>query len=160
MSRLWSRFLCGVLKKSTQAFGEKRRFPALRTDRYVSLWYRYERIMSVFQWLPLVLFAVVAIVLFSTVGNRERRRAQVLQGGIPAWGTVLGVRQTGAASNSHPEVELQLNVVVPGQEPYELTMKGTIPRPTLPEVQPGSTLALKVDRNDPNRVELEESWGR
>jgi hypothetical protein len=86
-------------------------------------------------------------------GIQETQR--VTATGVPGSARVLGVTDTGATINDHPVCEVQLEVTVPGQGPYTTTIRQSIPRMQAPMLQPGTTLAVKVDPADRDTVVLD-----
>lgn len=72
--------------------------------------------------------------------------------GVPGTARLLSVTDTGATINDHPVCELQLEVTVPGQAPYTTTISQPVPRMQAPMLQPGTTLAVKVDPADRDAV--------
>ena len=86
-------------------------------------------------------------------GIQETQR--VTASGVPGSARVLGVTDTGATLNDHPICEVQLEVTVPGQGPYTTAISQAIPRLQAPMLQPGATLAVKVDPADRDSVVLD-----
>lgn len=86
-------------------------------------------------------------------GIQETQR--VTATGVAGTARVLGVTDTGATVNDHPVCEVQLEVAVPGQGPYTTTIRQTIPRMQVPMLQPGATLAVKVDPADRDTVVMD-----
>ena len=86
-------------------------------------------------------------------GIQETQR--VTATGVPGTARVLAVTDTGATLNDHPVCEVQLEVTVPGQAPYATTIKQAIPRMQAPMLQPGTSLAVKVDPADRDVVVLD-----
>ncbi len=72
--------------------------------------------------------------------------------GIPGSARLLAIADTGGSLNDHPICELQLEVTVPGRAPYPATVRQPVPRMQAPMLQPGATLAVKVDPEDPTAV--------
>jgi hypothetical protein len=90
------------------------------------------------------------------VGMRSRARAgrtqRVISAGTPGVATITGLTQTGLFVNENPQVELQLQVQVPGHPPYPVTRKEIVPLILLGRLNNGQPLAVKVDPADPNDV--------
>jgi hypothetical protein len=74
--------------------------------------------------------------------------------GIDATATVTAIDNGGGMVNFQPLVVLELTVMVPGRPPYPATVKQAIAAPLLAQVQPGQTVAVKVDRADPAIVHV------
>ena len=74
--------------------------------------------------------------------------------GIDGTATVTAIDNGGGMVNLQPLVVLELTVMVPGRPPYPATVKQAIAAPLLAQVQPGQTVAVKVDREDPAIVHV------
>lgn len=75
--------------------------------------------------------------------------------GVPGRARLLSVTDTGGTMNEHPICEIQLEVTVPGHAPYTTVVRQPVPRMQAPMLQPGGTIAVKVDPNDPTTVALD-----
>jgi hypothetical protein len=74
--------------------------------------------------------------------------------GIDGTATVTAIDNGGGMVNFQPLVVLELTVMVPDRPPYPATVKQAIAAPLLAQVQPGQTVAVKVDRADPAIVHV------
>ena len=101
----------------------------------------------------LIMLLAVGLMAF---GMRSRARAaaakRVITTGIPAVATITGLTQTGLFVNENPQVELQLQVQVPGRPPYPATRKDIVPLILLGRLNIGQPLAVKVDPANPGDV--------
>jgi hypothetical protein len=80
----------------------------------------------------------------------DRPRAQeLLRSGRVGCATVSDVRQTGTFINDNPECELDLHVSVDGGEPYRVTHRQVLAIVALPGFQPGASVPVRVDPDDP-----------
>ncbi len=86
-------------------------------------------------------------------GIQENQR--VTATGVAGSARVLSVTDTGATLNDHPVCDLQLEVSVPGQAAYATTIRQAVPRMQAPMLQPGTTLAVKVDPEDRDSVVMD-----
>ncbi len=75
--------------------------------------------------------------------------------GVPGSARLLSVTDTGGTLNEHPICEIQLEVTVPGHAPYTTVLRQPVPRMQAPMLQPGGTVAVKVDPNDPTTVVMD-----
>ncbi len=75
--------------------------------------------------------------------------------GVPGSARLLSVTDTGGTMNEHPICEIQLEVTVPGHAPYTTVLRQPVPRMQAPLLQPGGTVAVKVDPNDPTTVVMD-----
>jgi hypothetical protein len=76
----------------------------------------------------------------------------LMQAGRVGTATVSGVRQTGIFVNNNPECELDLQVVVDGGVPYEVTHRQVLAMVALPGFQPGASVPVRVDPGDPGSL--------
>jgi hypothetical protein len=81
-------------------------------------------------------------------GVRETER--LLDEGVPGEARVLGVSDTGATLNFEPVCELRLQVSLPGEAPYETTIRQAMPRTTARLMALGASLPVRVDADDPS----------
>jgi len=79
----------------------------------------------------------------------------VLQNGIPAQATIVGVRQTGVQVNDQPQVVFTLEVQPPGGAVYQAETKAIVPIVAIPQVQPGAQVPVKIHPTDPTKVVLD-----
>jgi hypothetical protein len=85
--------------------------------------------------------------------QEEGQRAQHLMAhGVVGQGTITALRDTGMTVNDNPRIELDLTVTVPGREPYAVTHAQTISRLAIAGFQPGATVPVRVDPNDPAQM--------
>jgi hypothetical protein len=83
----------------------------------------------------------------------DGQKAQYLmQSGRVGTATVAGVRQTGTFVNNNPECELDLQVVVDSGTPYPVTHRQVLAMVALPGFQPGASVPVRVDPNDPQSL--------
>jgi hypothetical protein len=79
--------------------------------------------------------------------------------GVDATATIAAVRQTGAMVNYQPTVEVDLTVLPEGGlPPYPVTVKQVIPQIHLAQAQPGASVHVKVDPDNPASVWID--WTR
>ncbi len=82
----------------------------------------------------------------------QTKAANMALTGIDATATVAAARQTPTQINFDHVVELDLTVMPDGLPPYPVSLSQAISPVNLARVQPGSTLAVKVDPDDPGSV--------
>jgi hypothetical protein len=66
--------------------------------------------------------------------------------------TVTALRDTGMTVNGNPQVELDLDVVVEGLPVYPVTHRQVISRLAIAGFQPGATVPVRVDPQDPHTL--------
>lgn len=107
--------------------------------------------------IPLALVAGCVLIDLPT-GESEARLLR--QTGTPAWATILRLWDTGITVNDDPVVGLEVEVrPSPPTEgaPFRAVIpKSRISRLDVPRVQPGETVAVRYDPNDPSRVALDD----
>jgi hypothetical protein len=77
-----------------------------------------------------------------------------IEGGIEGRATIDAVTDTGARSESNPEIELEMTVALPGREPYRATNRTVVSRLVLHSLAPGRDVPVLVDPGDLSRVEI------
>ena len=76
----------------------------------------------------------------------------VYTNGLRGTATVNAISETGIKMNDAPVCELDLTVVVPGREPYLVKHRQLFAIAALPRYQPGATISVRVDRDDPSKL--------
>ena len=66
--------------------------------------------------------------------------------------TVTALRDTGVTINDNPQVELDLDVAVEGMPVYPVTHRQVISRLAIAGFQPGATVPVRVDPQDPRTL--------
>jgi hypothetical protein len=79
----------------------------------------------------------------------------VLQNGIPAQATIVGVRQTGVMLNNQPQILFDLEVQPSGGAPYRAQAKAIIPMINIPQFQPGVDVPVKIHPTDLAQVVMD-----
>ncbi len=102
------------------------------------------------------------IPLFMVLGNGLRAQAEkaaeqqrIWTQGTPTRARVVTLKPTGSRRHQNPQVELGLEVLPPGQEPYRVQLITLISLVALPRVQPESQVDVRVDPADPKRVAID-----
>lgn len=90
------------------------------------------------------ILALVVIVFFVGVLMKLRRSAMVEKDGVAGSAVVRGLRETGRVNNRTPEIEIHLDVTLPGHQPYEVAKIVSLPMIYYPRVQPGMTVEVIV----------------
>jgi len=82
-------------------------------------------------------------------GDKAQRLNATGQDGT---GTITAVRDTGMTVNENPSIEMDLQVQVAGGAPYPVTHRQVVSRLAIANFQPGASVGLKVDPNDPQSI--------
>ncbi len=86
-----------------------------------------------------------------------RKTRENIAKGIPATATVLHVGSSDASSDGI-DVNLTLEVMPPGGAPYKLHTTWSVEPVSVSKIQPGCTVAIKIDAHDPKKVYSAEDW--
>ncbi len=117
--------------------------------------------MIVWTIVPIVAITVVGLLVFFVFVRRimgaDRR---ILANGIAGTALVLSVRDTGITINNvNAVIEARLQVTIPGRPPYETTAEVTLGRMSWGALQPGMTVAVRVDPANNARVAIDGRGG-
>jgi hypothetical protein len=83
----------------------------------------------------------------------EAQKAQhLMANGKVGTAVVSEIRQTGTFVNENPQVEIDLNVAVEGMPAYTVTHRQVIAQIAIPQFQPGATVPVRVDPQDPTSL--------
>jgi hypothetical protein len=74
--------------------------------------------------------------------------------GLPTQAKVLVIEDTRSKVNGNPVVDLQLSVRAPGGETYAASLRTAISPVDLPRFQPGMTVDVVVDKENPQRLAI------
>jgi hypothetical protein len=106
--------------------------------------------------ITLVGIAVVFVVMRRVMGANKR----LVASGVPGTAVVLSVRDTGTTINNTTAVfDVGLEVTLPGQQPYQARAEAMLGRMSWGALQPGMTVAVKVDPNNAMRVAIDWNVG-
>jgi hypothetical protein len=101
-------------------------------------------------WIFLQLLIMGAIFFFM---NRQKRRAAYFrENGIPGTATILSADTTGTTINDMPQIELQLEIEVPGRNRYTISDRRCWNPLSLAMLQKGAKLPVLVDPLRPKKI--------
>ena len=83
--------------------------------------------------------------------QEQTKAANLAATGVDATATVSAIRQTGQMINFQPVCELDLMIMGDGP-PRPVTVSQVVQQVQIPMLQPGKTLHVKLDPNDPKAV--------
>ena len=89
---------------------------------------------------------------------QQTAAANAAVSGADATATIIAVRQGNGMVNYQPIIEVDLTVLPEGLPPYPVTVKQVIPQIQLAQAQPGASVHVKVDPNNPASVWID--WTR
>src|SRR6185436_8552579 len=101
----------------------------------------------------ITVFVVWKVVM--PIFQRQAQAQKLLQTGIPAQARVLTLMNTGTLVNNNPQVALGLEVHPDGRPPYQTQLITIIDMLAVSRVQPGATVRVRFDQNNPMLVALE-----
>ncbi|MEA2493142.1 MAG: hypothetical protein QOJ29_1053 [Thermoleophilaceae bacterium] len=85
--------------------------------------------------------------------SADAQKAQhLMANGRVGTAVITEVRQTGMFVNENPQVEMDLQVNVEGIPTYTATHRQVIAQIAIPQFQPGATVPVRVDPEDPTSV--------
>ncbi|HEY3359527.1 MAG TPA: hypothetical protein VGQ83_40120 [Polyangia bacterium] len=77
-------------------------------------------------------------------------------GGLPAQARVLGLAQTGAVMNYQPQIRADLEVLpLGGAPPFRATVVQFVNAISIPLIQPGAMVPVRIDLMNPMNVALD-----
>lgn len=89
------------------------------------------------------------------IAQNELRTAAAGPEFVSTTATVTQLASTGVMVNDGVQVALGLLVLLPGDVPVPVTTTTVVPMALLPQVQPGASVAVRVDPAAPSRVLLD-----
>lgn len=89
--------------------------------------------------------------VFKKMGDTSRLR----QTGLPGTAQILSLSDTGMTINDNPQVALSLTVTSPHHGSYQVQTTSIISRLSIPRVQPGMSVPVKIDPQNPMNVVLD-----
>jgi hypothetical protein len=92
---------------------------------------------------------------------RDNLQAQqaLLTDGTPGTATITNLTDTGMLVNFNPQIVLDLQVAIEGQDPYAVQLTTQVPVENLPRLQAGGQVGVRVDPADPTTVALDWTTG-
>jgi hypothetical protein len=90
--------------------------------------------------------------LLARSGSEAQKTEQLVLGGRPGAATILAARPTGAIVGGHPQLELDLEVRVPGLGPYRVTHRQVVATAASTSFAPGARVPVRVDPHDPRSL--------
>jgi uncharacterized Zn finger protein (UPF0148 family) len=89
------------------------------------------------------------VVLGSATGKAKAVAKRLKVSGVSGVGQVTVLATTGVSVNDQPQLEITFTVTSPGREPFVIKHREVINQIRIPSVQPGCTLPVRFDPNDP-----------
>jgi hypothetical protein len=87
------------------------------------------------------------------IRNSATKGDKVMQEqGIKGEATILNIWDTGVRFGNAYQMGMQVEVRVPGREPYQTQTRASVPIVNIPQFQPGAVIPVKVHPTDPSKV--------
>jgi hypothetical protein len=77
-------------------------------------------------------------------------------GGLSGRATIVSLREGGPYVNQRPTIAMELDVELPGRERYRAQAKQVVGRLVIGRMQPGATIPVRVDPEDPAKIVVDE----
>ncbi len=101
-------------------------------------------------WLGFMLLINAGVVVFQYY--QKRRTVYFARNGIPATATILEAETTGTEINNMPQIELCLEIALPGREPYVIRHTSCWNPLSLAALQRGTRWDILVDPGNRNNI--------
>ena len=88
----------------------------------------------------------------SDLNQQQEQASEVLSNGVDAQATITQIMHTGKTVNMMPEIQFEMQVSVGGHAPVAVQHVQTISPTSIPQIQPGMTVPVKVDPSDSSKV--------
>jgi hypothetical protein len=118
--------------------------------------------MSSFGGLTLIIiigsavFSIVLIIVVFKYASSMMGDSKVLDSGVPGQAVVMSLEPTGTVINDMYYVcNIGLRVQLPAQAPFDVIVKQSVPLHAMARVDPGRTVAVKVDPVDRTKVAID-----
>lgn len=112
-------------------------------------------VITLFSLLVTAVPIVFVVIYMVKLMKKKAESDKVLATGQQATGTVMRLSETGTMINNQPLVNIVLNVQRPGIPPYQVMVQKVISQLEIPRLQPGMTVAVKVDPANPQSVAID-----
>jgi hypothetical protein len=90
--------------------------------------------------------------MMSDMNEQQQTSQQLMATGRVGMAQIKAIRDTGVTMNENPQVEFDLEVTVEGMAPYPVTHRQLISRLVVANFQPGASVPVRVDPNDPQTL--------
>lgn len=94
--------------------------------------------------------------LSKMLGSSEASDAGVQETGLSGEATITSLSEGGPYVNDRPTITMDLEVELPGQERYSAQARQVVGRLVIGRLQPGATIPVRVDPEDPAKVTVDE----
>ena len=82
--------------------------------------------------------------------------AKVEVAGLSGRATIVSLSEGGPYVNDRPTITMELDVDLPGRESYRAQARQVVGRLVIGRLQPGATIPVRVDPDDPAQLTVDE----
>jgi hypothetical protein len=86
------------------------------------------------------------------VNEQQAQMSELMTSGVDGQATVTQIMHTGKTVNYMPEVAMDVQVSVAGSAPQAVKHVQVISPTSIPQIQPGMTVPVKVDPQDHSKI--------
>ena len=76
--------------------------------------------------------------------------------GLAGQATIVSLSEGGPYVNDRPTITMELDIEIPGRAPYRGQAKQVVGRLVIGRLEPGATIPVRVDPDDPAEVTVDE----
>jgi hypothetical protein len=102
-----------------------------------------------------VVLVTIAIIKSRQWGAERKERKRIWTEGQKTTARVISIRDR-SAPDTHPDVELVLEVQGEDDRAYRAGVQCVVSRVAIPRLQPDCEIMVRVDRDDPQKVVIDE----
>ena len=81
---------------------------------------------------------------------------QVEAPGLSGRATIVSLSEGGPYANQRPTITMELDVELPGRDPYRAQARQVVGRLVIGRLEPGATVPVRLDPQDPAKVVVDE----
>src|SRR5688500_4807050 len=109
-------------------------------------------------WATAGILGLVGLALLAWANKMSKGLAEadrLRESGVQGHARVVAMEQTGMSMNDNPLIEMDLDVTLPGRQPYRVHHKDWVPLMMLGTLGGGAALPVRVDPQDPSKILIE-----
>jgi hypothetical protein len=101
-------------------------------------------------WLGI--WAALHIGMFTYLTLQKKKVSYFQQNGLKGSAVILAAEETGTYVNNCPQVEMRLQISVPGRQPYDIVHKRCLSPLSLAQFQSGAAMPVLIDPKNPKKI--------
>jgi hypothetical protein len=110
--------------------------------------------LNYFFWGMAAFWALTDAVMLAIFSSTNRRRIDLLENGLAGSARIISAERTGTIVNGDPVIALRLEVNDGFRGLYETIHKESVPVEELPQLKPGSEIAIRASRTKKGKLLL------